>query len=120
MPQRKAKKSLKKIIDEAAEEAEQREISVGRSVQEELEDLVWHEDEIVIYSPTMIDLPAKVYRMMAGGLRRRGFKIHRQRGIELRNDRLVKADRYLVEGEGAAEEAAVCAKLNNLSIVEAY
>ncbi|MDI9644607.1 MAG: hypothetical protein QFX35_05250 [Candidatus Verstraetearchaeota archaeon] len=120
MPRRKAKKSLKRIIDEAAEEAAKRELSVGKPVLEELEEVVWHEDEIVIYSPTMIDLPAKVYKMMAGGLKRRGFKVHRQKGVELRNDRLVDADRYIVEGEGAAEEAAICARMNNLSIVEAY
>lgn len=119
MPKRKPRKSLKKIIDEAEEEAEKRELSLGRPLVEEIDDLVWHEDEIVIYSPTMIDLPAKVFKMMAGGLKRRGFKVYRQKGVELRNDRLVKTDRYIVEGEGAAEEAAICAKLNNLSIVEA-
>ncbi len=119
MPRRKAKKSLKKIIDEAAEEADGRELSLGRPMLEEINELVWHEDEIVVYSPTMIDLPAKIFNMMASGLKRRGFKVYKQKGVELRKDRLVKTDRYIVEGEGAAEEAAICAKLNNLSIVEA-
>lgn len=118
MARRRHKKSLKRIIDEAAREADKRITSLGPPLLEELQELVWHEDEIVIFSPSLVDLPCKVFKMMANGLRRRGFQIRKQKAIELRNDRLIYVDRYLVEGEGAAEEAAVFAKMNDLSIVE--
>ncbi len=117
---RNSKKSLKKLIDEAMEAAEGRETTIGSQLIEALDDVVWHEDEIVIFSETIVDIPGKLYRVMARGLRRRGFRVRKQKEVELRGDRLVSVYRYLVEGEGAAEEAAVCARLNNLSIVESY
>jgi hypothetical protein len=120
LPKRRAKKSLKKLIDDAASAADLRAMTVGMPLMEELNELVWHEDEIIIFSPTLVDLPGKVYKTMSAGLRRRGFKVKKQREVELRKDRLVSVYRYLIEGEGAAEEAAICAKLNNLSIIESF
>jgi len=114
------KKSLKRLIDEAMEAAENRETTLGAQLSEALDDVVWHEDEIVIFSETLVDIPGKLYRAMARGLRRRGFRVRKQKEVELRKDRLVSVYRYLIEGEGVAEEAAVSAKLNGMSIVESY
>ncbi len=114
------KKSLKRLIDEAMEAAENRETTLGSQLIEALDDVVWHEDEIVIFSETLVDIPGKLYRAMARGLRRRGFRVRKQKEVELRKDRLVSVYRYLIEGEGVAEEAAVSAKLNGMSIVESY
>lgn len=115
---RKGKKSLKKLLDDAVEAAEHRSMTIGPPLLEELDELVWHEDEIVIFSPTMVDLPGKVYRKVGAGLRRRGFHITKQREVELRKDQLMYVSRYIVEGEGVGEEAAVYAKLHDLTIVE--
>jgi len=112
------RKSLKKLIDDATEAAEGRSTTLGQPLLEELDDLVWHEDEIVIFSPNLVDLPNSVYRQIGTGLRRRGFKIKRQREVELRKDRLMYVTRYLVEGEGVGEEAVVYAKLHHLAIIE--
>lgn len=112
------RKSLKKLIDDATEAAEERSTTLGQPLLEELDDLVWHEDEIVIYSPSLVDLPGSVYRHIGTGLRRRGFKIKRQREVELRKDRLMYVTRYLVEGEGVGEEAVVYARLHHLAIIE--
>lgn len=112
------RKSLKKLIDDAVEAAEGRSTTLGQPLLEELEDLVWHEDEIVVYSPNLVDLPGKVYREIGAGLKRRGFRVKRQREVELRKDRLMYVSRYLVEGEGVGEEAIVYAKLHHLAIVE--
>lgn len=120
MSKRRVKKSLKKLIDDASEAADRRAMTVGTPMMEELNDLVWHENEIVIFSPILVDLPGKVYKMMESGLKRRGFMIRKQREVELRKDRLTFVNRYLVEGEGVAEEAAIYAKFNNLEIVESY
>jgi hypothetical protein len=109
---------LKRLIDEAAEAAEGRSTTVGQPLLEELEDLVWHEDEIVIFSQDLVDLPGRVYRDIGSGLKRRGFKVKRQREVELRKDRLMYVTRYLVEGEGVGEEAIIYAKLNHLAVVE--
>ncbi len=113
------RKSLKKIIDDAAEAAEQRSMAIGQPLLEELEDLVWHENEIVVFSPNLVDLPGNVYRQIGTGLRRRGFKIKKQREVELRRDRLMYVTRYLVEGEGVGDEAIIYARLNNLPVTEA-
>lgn len=111
-------KSLKKLIDDATEAAEGRSTTVGEPLLEELEDLVWHEDEIVVFSPDLVDLPGRVYREIGSALRRRGFKIKRQREVELRKDRLMYVTRYLVEGEGVGDEAIVYAKLHHLAVIE--
>lgn len=116
---RRTRKSLKKLIDDATEAAEGRSTTVGQPLLEELEDLVWHEDEIVVFSPDLVDLPGRVYRDIGAGLRRRGFKVKRQREVELRKDRLMYVTRYLVEGEGVGEEAIIYARLHNLSVIEA-
>jgi len=115
---RRKRKSLKRLIDEAAEAAEGRSTTVGQPLLEELEDLVWHEDEIVIFSKDLVDLPGSVYRDIGSGLKRRGFKVKRQREVELRKDRLMYVIRYLVEGEGVGEEAIIYAKLHHLAVVE--
>ncbi len=115
-----SKKSLKKLIDEAMEAAASRETTIGSQLIEALDDVIWHEDEIVIFSETLVDIPGKLYRVMSRGLKRRGFRVRKQKEVELRGDRLVSVYRYLIEGDGVAEEAAVCARLNNLSIVESY
>jgi hypothetical protein len=115
---RRRRKSLKKLIDDAAQAAEGRSTTVGQPLLEELEDLVWHEDEIVIFSPNLVDLPGCVYRDIGTGLKRRGFKIRRQREVELRKDRLMYVTRYLVEGEGVGEEAVIYARLHHLAVVE--
>jgi hypothetical protein len=115
---RRRRKSLKKLIDDAAQAAEGRSTTVGQPLLEELEDLVWHEDEIVVFSPNLVDLPGSVYRDIGSGLKRRGFKIRRQREVELRKDRLMYVTRYLVEGEGVGEEAIIYAKLHHLAVVE--
>jgi hypothetical protein len=116
---RRGRKSLKKLLDDAVEAAEERSTTVGAPLLEELDELIWHEDEIVVYSPTMVDLPGKVYRVMGAGLRRRGFTVTKQREVELRNDRLMYVNRYIIEGDGVGEEATVYAKLHDMSIVEA-
>ncbi len=118
MAGRRRKKSLKKLIDDAVNAAERRSTTVGKPILKEIDELVWHEDEIVIYSADMADLPGKVYRTMGAGLKRRGFRITKQKEVELRGERLVYVNRYIVEGEGAGEEAMVYAKLKGLSIVE--
>jgi hypothetical protein len=115
---REKRKSLKKLIDDATEAAEGRSTAIGQPLLEELEDLVWHEDEIVIFSPNLVDLPGNIYRQIGSGLRRRGFKIKRQREVELRKDRLMYVTRYLVEGEGVGDEAIIYAKLHHLSVIE--
>lgn len=115
---RRRRKSLKKLIDEAAEAAEGRSTTVGQPLLEELEDLVWHEDEIVVFSQDLVDLPGRVYRDIGSGLKRRGFKVKRQREVELRKDRLMYVTRYLVEGDGVGEEAIIYAKLHHLAVVE--
>jgi len=117
LAKRRQKKSLKKLIDEAAREADKRVTSLGSPLVEELQQLVWHEDEIVIFSPDLVDLPSKVYKRMASGLKRRGFQVKKLKAIELRNDRLISVNRYLVGGKGVAEEAEVFAKMNNLSVI---
>ncbi len=115
---RRKHKSLKKLIDDAAEAAEGRSTTVGQPLLEELEDLVWHENEIVVFSSNLVDLPGHVYKDIGSGLRRRGFRIKRQREVELRKDRLMHVTRYLVEGEGVGEEAVVYAKLHHLAVIE--
>ena len=108
------KKSLKRLIDEAMEAAENRETTLGSQLIEALDDVVWHEDEIVIFSETLVDIPGKLYRVMARGLRRRGFRIRKQKEVELRKDcwsQVPLPDR----GRGVAEEAAVSAKLNGMT-----
>jgi len=112
------RKSLKRLLDDAAEAAEGRSTTLGQPLLEELEDLVWHEDEIVVYSQSLVDLPGKVYREIGSVLRRRGFKIKKQREVELRQDRLMYVSRYLVEGEGVGEEAVIYARLHHLAIIE--
>ncbi len=118
MVRRRGRKSLKKLIDDAMSAADQRITTIGPSLRDELSECFRHEDEILIYSHNMADLPAKVYKAMHLGLRRRGLKITIQKAIELRNDRLESVDRYLVEGEGIGEEAEVYARLNSLRIVK--
>ena len=121
MAKRKARKSsLKKILEEAADEAEQRPTTISQQLFDELDGFFWRKDEIVIWSPTMIDLPAEVYRKVGNGLRERGFRITRQKGVELRNDKLVTVNRYIVEGDGLGEEAAIYAAIHGLMIVETF
>jgi hypothetical protein len=86
---------------------------------QELDEVIWHEDEIVVFSPTLVDLPGKVYQAMSAGLKRRGFQVTKQREVELRKDRMMVVNRYLVEGDGVGEEAAIYARLHDLAIVEA-
>ena len=116
---RRGRKSLKKLLDDAAEAAEARSTTLGPPLLQELDEVIWHEDEIILFSPTIVDLPGKVYRAMSAGLKRRGFQVTKQREVELRNDRLMLVNRYIVEGEGAGEEAIIYARLHDLAIVEA-
>lgn len=120
MAKRKGRKSLKKILEEAVEEAELRPTTLSQQLFEELDGFFWRENEIVIWSPAMIDLPAKVYRTLATGLRHRGFQITRQKGVELRKNRLMSVNRYIIEGDGLGEEAAIYATLHGLTIVETF
>jgi len=66
----------------------------------------------------MVDLPEKVYKKMGAVLRRRGLKIKKQKEVELRGDRLISVNRYLIEGDGVGEEATLYARLNRLRIVK--
>jgi len=116
---RRARKSLKKLLEDATEAAEQRSTTIGQPLLEEIDELVWHEDEIVVFSPMMVDLPGKVYRAVGAGLRRRGFKVTKQKEVELRKDRLLYVNRYIIEGDGVGEEASIYARLHDLTIVEA-
>ena len=118
MVRRRGRRSIKRLLDDALEAAEQRTTTIGSPLREELYECFRYEDEIVLYSPTMVDLPARVYKAMGSGLRRRGLKVTKQKEVELRNDRLVCVNRYLVEGVGVGEEATIYARLNGLRIVE--
>jgi len=115
---RRGRRSIKRLLDDAVEAAEHRTTTIGSPLREELYECFRYEDEIVLYSPTMVDLPARVFKAMGAGLRRRGLKVTKQKEVELRNDRLVYVNRYLVEGEGVGEEATIYARLNRLRIVE--
>jgi hypothetical protein len=115
---RRGRRSIKSLLDDAAKAAEQRITTIGYPLREELYECFRYEDEIVIYSPNMVDLPAKVYKKMGVVLRKRGLKIKKQREVELRGDRLMSVNRYLIEGEGVGEEAILYARLNGLKTVK--
>ena len=118
MVRRRGRKSLKKLIDDAMSAADNRITTISPNMRKELGDCFRYEDEIIVYSQNLVDLPSKVYRGMRLGLRRRGLKITAQKAVELRNDRLVTVNRYLVEGEGIGEEAEIYARLNSLRVVK--
>jgi hypothetical protein len=115
---RRGRRSIKRILDDAVEAAEQRITTIGPPLREELYECFRYEDELVFYSPSMVDLPEKVYKKMGAVLRRRGLKIKKQKEVELRGDRLVSVNRYLIEGDGVGEEATLYARLNHLRIVK--
>ncbi|MEM2128876.1 MAG: hypothetical protein QXN86_04370, partial [Candidatus Methanomethylicaceae archaeon] len=118
LARRRGRKSLKKLIDDAMNAADNRITTISPNLREELQDCFRYEDEIIVYSQNLVDLPGKVYKGMRLGLRRRGLKITAQKAVELRNDRLVTVNRYLVEGEGIGEEAEIYARLNSLKVVK--
>jgi hypothetical protein len=115
---RRGRKSIKRILDDAIEAAEQRVTTIGSPLREELYECFRYEDEIVFYSPRMVDLPEKVYKKMGNVLRKRGLIVKKQKEVELRGDRLVSVNRYLIEGDGVGEEATLYARLNHLRIVK--
>jgi len=118
LARRRGRKSPKKLIDDAMSAAGNRITTISPTLKDELGDCFRYEDEIIVYSQNLVDLPGKVYKAMRLGLRRRGLKITSQKAVELRNDRLVTVNRYLVEGEGIGEEAEIFARLNSLKVVK--
>ncbi|MGQ9759680.1 MAG: hypothetical protein ACUVQ5_03795 [Candidatus Methanomethylicaceae archaeon] len=118
MSRRRGRKSLKKLIDDAMSAAGSRVTTIGPGLRDELAECFRREDEIIVYSKNMVDVPNKVYKEMHLGLRRRGLKITVQKAVELRNDRLESVDRYLIEGEGIGQEAEIYARLKGLRVIK--